>query len=439
MTASVRARTYSSGTPFDWYLALLAVAFLAAMPFIVGDQPQGAESLNPVDLLRTISAEGDATKQAILLSMYGLFTGLLLYRERLRSVLLLGTPLLVLLVWTFASAAWSVDPQVTIHRAVALSGTVAMGLYLGLRLELRQMLSVLSAAALLVLCGSLILAIVSPGLGLDFEGRLRGVTAHKNALGSFAALAFLVTLARLNTTGRGSSALMFVLSLACMALAHSTAVFLVLAVALATLVFGHFLRRANSQQLALLPLAACGAVALVVLAAGHSGEIAELLGKDSDISGRTLVWEFVKKMILAEPLLGYGFGAFWVGGNSPGAVFWSNTHLGVPHAHNGFLQLSLEAGVTALALILAATASLAIRTLHLMRRTRRDLTVWALGFLAFYLVANLSETWLWIGNELLPMVFVYLVVRTNAACLASAATSPGFVTISSQPPEDWAP
>ena len=49
-----------------------------------------------------------------------------------------------------------------------------------------------------------LLAIASPSLGLDFEGRLRGVTAHKNAIGSFAALAFLVALGGLGASG-GSS------------------------------------------------------------------------------------------------------------------------------------------------------------------------------------------------------------------------------------------
>ena len=53
-----------------------------------------------------------------------------------------------------------------------------------------------------------------------------------------------------------------------------------------------------------------------------------------------------------------------------------------------------------------------------MRRTRQYVTAWPLGFLAFDLVANLSETWLWIGNEIIPIVFVYLVVRTNLTYMA---------------------
>ena len=45
----------------------------------------------------------------------------------------------------------------------------------------------------------------------------------------------------------------------------------------------------------------------------------------------------------------------------------------------------------------------------------------ALGFVTFFLVANLSESWLWLGNELLVVLFVYVVVRTNAEFLAATS------------------
>lgn len=408
--------------PLDQFITGTGIVVLVSMPFIVGGQAQGAESLNPVDILEAASTGGDAVKQAILLGMYCIFGALMLLRERLRRLLFLGVPLILLLGWTFASAAWSVQPEVTLRRAVALAGSVGFGLYLGLRLDVRQMISVLSWAALAVLVASLLLAAADPSLGLDFEGRLRGVTAHKNAIGSFAALAFLVGIGGLGASrGRRPTmlrhAVLVLLALLCMVLARSTAVGPVLVLALAALAVGAYCRSASKLELAFLPLAVCIAILLGVFAATHSGEIAEMLGKDSDISGRTEVWSFVKAMILAQPLIGYGFGAFWVGGNSPGAVFWANTHLGVPHAHNGYLQLLLEAGFIALALMAVAVAGVAARLIVLMRSAPRPLGVWPLGFLTFYLVANLSETWLWIGNELLPILFVFVVVRTNISYL----------------------
>src|SRR4029077_17264455 len=140
-------------------------------------------------------------------------------------------------------AMWSVNPELTVRRTAALLGTVVIGLYLGTRFDLRRLLHLLALVAIVVLGLSLLVALLAPSSGLDFEGRLRGVTAHKNALGNFAALAFLVAVAQLRLNG--VSGLMFViarlvlaLSVICMAWAHSAAVLPVLVAAVAALIVG---------------------------------------------------------------------------------------------------------------------------------------------------------------------------------------------------------
>src|SRR5262249_3357382 len=65
-------------------------------------------------------------------------------------------------------------------------------------------------------------------------------------------------------------------------------------------------------------------------------------------------------------------------------------------------------------LFLLAMVIVVVRLTWLVRHSRRELSVWPLSFVAFFMVANISETWLWLGNELLPLLFVYVVVRTNA-------------------------
>ena len=409
----------------EWCFTLLALLVFVSLPFIVGDQPQGAESLNPVDMLKAVSNTGDQLKQVILLGIYASFAALLVSRERARALLSLGGPTLLLLLWTVASASWSVNPEVTMRRAVALFGTVGMGLYLGLRFDLRRLLVLLCWAGLAALGLSLLLAVAAPSLGLDFEGRLRGVTAHKNGIASFAAIVFLAGCGLLGSGSLKRSVRMLAitamgLATGCMALAHSTSVIPVLGLALATLAFGHTVRRASGAFLAFLPLLA----SLALLAAGfmvaNSGMVAEVFGKDANLSGRTLVWAFSAKMILLRPVAGYGLGAFWVGENSPGAVFWFTSHLGVPHAHNGFIQLALELGFVGLALFATAILAFAARLAWLIRHGRDTLCAWPLAFLAFDLMANYSETWLWIGNELLTVLLVAVLVRTNVLYRAAS-------------------
>src|SRR5262249_13489640 len=164
----------------------------------VGDQGQGAQSLNPKEVLEVMSTGGDPYKQALLLVPYAVCAAFLLLRTHLRMSLFLGAPLLLLTVWCFASTAWSGDPAVTLRRCTALLGTVILGTYAGVRFDLKGMLRVWSHTAWIVLIGSVALAIVLPSLGLDFEGRLRGLFAHKNAFGAFAAISLLVLAAQLS-------------------------------------------------------------------------------------------------------------------------------------------------------------------------------------------------------------------------------------------------
>jgi exopolysaccharide production protein ExoQ len=397
---------------------VFALSLLNATPLLIG-QPQGALSLNPVEYLENVSIEGDPKKQTILLGLYLGCVILLLSRTRPRTWLFLGTPLLLLIGWSVASVGWSVSPAVSLRRAIALLGTVAFGTYAGLRFDFRDMLRLMSYTAAIVLIGSLIVAVVMPALGLDYDGRLRGVFAHKNALGGYAALSFLVLVSvLLETKYRSkmvaiSDGLLVVICIACMAFARSAAVIPVLMIALPLLLVGRIIRIGDFGVLALVPIVMIIAGIALAAAVYNSAAIAAILGKDPDISGRILVWDFAFRMILEHPWLGYGYEAFWVGEGSPGAVFWRLSHLGVPHAHNGYLQLTLDLGSIGLALFLIALIVVAVKLAWLLRFRRQPLTAWALGFLGFDLAANLSETLLWVGNELLSILFVYVVVRTN--------------------------
>jgi O-antigen ligase len=248
-------------------------------------------------MLKSVSPKGDQIKQMILAALYFGFTGLLLRKVHPRAMLFVGVPLILLVGWTMASAIWSVNAELTVRRTAALLGTVIIGLYLGTRFDLRRLLHLLALVAIVVLGLSLLVALLAPSSGLDFEGRLRGVTAHKNALGNFAALAFLVAAAQLRLNG--VSGLMFViarlvlpLSVICMAWAHSAAVLPVLVAAVAVLIVGRALRRSSGGFLAFLPVAGFIAMLVLQLAVAHSSALAVMMGKDPDISGRTLVWNF---------------------------------------------------------------------------------------------------------------------------------------------------
>jgi exopolysaccharide production protein ExoQ len=401
-----------SATKLEWYYAIVVLVVMSAVAFIVGAQEVGFDSLNPVTQLENVQSKGDELKQAILLGLY-LGCPLLLCRTPLRLGLYLGGPLLLLIALCFASTIWSVNPSVSIRRCMALSSTVLFGIFLGLRFNLPAMIRLLTVVGTILLLGSLLYAAVRPSIGIDADNHLRGIFEHKNALANFSAILVLVCVGSVIIKSYAIVLPLGLIAIFCMFMAHSAAVIPVLMAALAALMVGRLIRFADPAILALSPLAICAAIAGLVLISSNIGSLAEEVGRDPDMSGRTLVWTFVGQMIAKQPLLGYGYSAFWVGHNSPGSVFWENTHLGVPHAHNGFLQLTLDAGGVGLLLFCLAVGVTAARLIWLLRHTRQPLVEWAFALLVFDMMTNLSESWLWAGNDPLVAFFVYIVVRTN--------------------------
>jgi O-antigen ligase len=393
---------------------VLALFLLCATPWVLGRQEQQLNAASTV----LVSGEGDPAKQAVFLAVYASGAVLLLMRVRLRQILFLGTPLLLLAIWCLASTFWSVNPAGTARRLVALYGTIAVGVYAGVRFDLQEFLRLFTIAAAALLTLSIIVAAVAPSQGLDPEGRLRGVLSHKNFLSSICSITILTVLVRLTSKfdrRKSTKAWLMILALLavfCLVLSRSNGPVPALIAAVVVLFLVHLARTSDGRFRAVLPLAlvsaGVGAFIIVPLIGG-----AELLGKSSDLSGRTDIWQFAATMIERNPWLGYGYKVFWLGENAPAAPFWKASRNFVPHAHDGYLETTLDVGLIGLSLYLAAAVSLAIKSIRILQRRVDTLFLWIVGYLVFSLIVNIGEVRLWEANDLHTILFIFAVVHTN--------------------------
>jgi exopolysaccharide production protein ExoQ len=393
---------------------VLALSTLCALGYLVGAQEQ---QLNVASLVLT-SGKGDQAQQTALLVIYAVGAVLLLLQVPLRRLLFLGLPLLLLLAWCMASITWSVNPDGTLRRVAALLGTVIIGAYAGIRFDLREMIRLLTYVAAILLIGSLMVGLLDPRAGLDPETRLRGVFHHKNSLGSFSAIALFTLFIRLiirmdqDTPTRMMLGVLFVLCIFCLALSQSAGPVPSLLVMSLVLWVIRASQMSDGRFRAVLPLVVpAAAMSTAVLIAVVPG--AAVFGRDSDLSGRTDIWQFAAMMIGQQPWTGYGFGVFWLGANAPAAPFWKATYNFVPNAHNGFLELGLDVGLFGIALLAAALIGLWVKTGRLLRHSRDVCLYWVWGFILFFCFVNLGEVYGWAGNSLFTILFVYLVVRIN--------------------------
>jgi exopolysaccharide production protein ExoQ len=410
------------GGASDVGLGVLSILLIASvLPAMIGGQPVGQPSQNDVT---SIQESGDAVRQMIMLALYGTHMALLAWTVRPRAFLLLGFPLMGFMLWCALSTFWSPMPDPTLRRVVAMGGTLAAGLCLGLRLGPAGLVNAMRISAGIVLAGSILHAATSPALAFDHNGYLRGLFSHKNLFGSFMAMAILAVIHHM-ARGGGSRWSRFadtVLLAGCavsLAAAHSATPILALLAGI-----GIFLSAGlASSGRGLVSVAApavlgCGAAIILTFGGEIMPLVAEALGRDPSFSGRGTVWAFVAGAIAERPWAGFGYGIFWLGESSPAAVFWHWSRQYELHAHNGYLQLLLDAGAIGTLLFLASLAVLMNRLLALIRAQhgKDGLVGWVAMILGFFLACNLSESRILQGNDLLTLLFVWSVVRVNLEC-----------------------
>jgi len=84
------------------------------------------------------------------------------------------------------------------------------------------------------------------------------------------------------------------------------------------------------------------------------GRIPAMIGKSSNLTGRTDFWEYLWLEVEKKIFLGYGYGTYWIMGSSVIANFAAFTGgFKVNQAHNGYLEIMLQLGL--IGIILFAT------------------------------------------------------------------------------------
>src|SRR5260370_10441352 len=226
-------------------------------------------------------------------------------------------------------------------------------------------------------------------MAADFgTGSARGIFPHKNLFGAAMALGILVEWYApeegrfswlVKFVGWGLCAGLLVLSLSV------TSAVTVASTLLIMWLFERFHRRYHIPLPAIL-LFLAGLVVCIALFGIDTSSFTEMMGRSKDLTGRTDLWRSVGSMILARPLLGYGFSGFWGGASIESYavenyVGWSPTY-----SHNGYLEILLRLGVLGAGFVLIFLwkgLAHALREAELIE-AKEDL--WPLSFLVFFIV-----------------------------------------------------
>ncbi|WP_299486067.1 O-antigen ligase [Acaryochloris sp. IP29b_bin.137] len=313
-------------------------------------------------------------------------------------------PVLVVISFVVTSIVWSDAPGLSTQQCLPLIRCTLLGLYLGIRFNFREYLSLLSIAFIISGLLSLIFALVLPQYGvmgrgfilsgedIKHAGSWRGIYSHKNYLGRSMVLGALCLYF---TPVRQKLYLFKYLCLSILALTllfsdSKTALVILITMFLLIPLF-RAMRLEYSWMITILCISVFCAGSGATIFFDNFDQILSSLGKDSTLSGRTELWHEILLSVRDRPLFGHGYGAFWTEGGGAEMV-WQEFGWQAPHAHNGTLDLLLDLGIVGTVIFLLFYLRVFCQSLLLLRQTKSFSTIFPIAFLVMLFMVNLTES-----------------------------------------------
>jgi O-antigen ligase len=387
---------------FGLCVCLLLVFSQGWIPFIIG--PNG-------------DPEASGLIRLIYFPWYAVAFGLLIAQPRSSLRAVIHSPMIVgLIVLAFVSCGWSIDPDVSVRRAVAVTFTTLAGMAIAARYDWPELAETLGAAYAILALASFLVGLLLPSLGRMtdlFPGAWRGVFFDKNGFGDEMALGVVIFFAAALLVPRrrgvwlGFAAVAFGLIL----LSTSKTSLVSLTVGCAALTLVVLAKRGPAMAVVMTFIGVVAIGLLAGLIVFDSDTLLGLVGKDATLTGRSQIWAAVLRQIQTRPWTGFGYGAVWTDESGWGPLAWiiHDAKFRPNHSHNGWLETWLGlgyVGLAAWAVLFIQTVILAVVAIYRSRGAYL-----AVPFVVVYGLVSLTESVTFVYNDLIWAVFVAVSVR----------------------------
>ena len=300
------------------------------------------------------------------------------------------------------SISWSQIPDVSTKYAIELTLTVAAALILASSLEPHAFISALMCCFLVGDALGLFLGKYALNAGAE---AMIGIYGSKNAFSAAQAYLFLTSWWVLVSAKH--NLLMRLLALASVLVCplllvagRSADAVAPLVLALAITVVAHL-----TTKWPPLPriLAICAGLSLLILIFSIAflfkdtlfGQLMIITGKDPTLSGRTYLWTRAAELMSQHPLLGAGYGAFWVQGNPYAEEIWAAFHntgrMGF-NFHNQWYDIGVSLGYLGLFAGFLTLLVVSVRTLRWIISNPGPESYFFLAFVWIVNMRSLLET-----------------------------------------------
>lgn len=315
------------------------------------------------------------------------------YRETL-FVLRRNWCLVAMVLLALLSSLWAHMPDLVLRKSIGLWGATLLGVAFAVRFSFLDQLRMMSWLFRTIAVLSLAFVALFPNLAVTEEGQWMGVFEHKNAMGSMLGLGLLVEWQRPAETFASKALRILAFVLYAVLLLHSDSVSPTIAFFGAVFLTESYKFATNRLRLPRYVFVLATVIVLVigfVSVVTYADNITGVIGRSSNLTGRTQIWSLTLSFIPQRPILGYGYSGFWLGASPESFVVNRIMRGWVMYSHNGYLEQLLNLGVVGLTLTVIFLAIGVKRALELSKNAYSSTAIWPLAFLFYFILHNTTE------------------------------------------------
>jgi len=354
--------------------------------------------------------------------------------------------LTIFLLFALTSVMWSDFPFVAFKRWFRdFGGYLAILVVLSDPHPLEAVRTVLRRLCFLFIPLSILLVKYFPYIGKQYEfwsgnNMFVGAATSKNMLGVACLVSgiyfFWDTLSRWPDRKQRRAKLaifvnlvLFAMSLYLLNLANSATSKVCLVLGCLVLAAAHMRRIKRHPAIleTLIPVTLC-AYMIMQFGFGINGELAGMVGRNANLTGRTDLWKLLLSMH-TNPLLGTGYDSFWLGPRL--AFVWQSfVGTGINEAHNGYLEVYLNLGLIGLLLIVAFLIA-SYRNIGKALSAGSSLGSLSLALWTVLLFYNVSES-AFRGSQLMWVTFLLGAIAVSQTAKDRVSSVPAFSRANAQ-------
>lgn len=294
------------------------------------------------------------------------------------------------------SALWSLTPSLSAYFGMLFLLNVIVGIVISECFGISAIIRFVFWFCFLIQVASLVLALGHSNIAIDPSGNVRGLYSTKNVLAMYACILEFTSVLLLLAKWRPLLSVAGILvAFGCVILSRSGtgALLFVFVTGVATSCYVIVQRsqlRLFAVGLGLILIAIAGS-AIVISGINLSTDVLEAVGKDSTLTGRTVLWDKALQSFDSYPWFGLGYLSYWYSPQTEAAEIWILTGQELYSFHNVYLDRLVDVGLVGLSLFVGGLLVLLWRSTRLLLTERTVTWAWCLTFICFLAALGMSE------------------------------------------------